>query len=187
MIATVMSVVTLVTSLGTCTMIGDSFGNASAVSVMVGAVLAGDGVALGFPDCIGEGDGEGEGLAVGRGVLFLLGFGVGVGGGTLKRIWHEKSGCVAGHAKPFAASASGYVAGPGEGVAEPPLALGAAVPLLIGVAPTPMLPGGSGLPCCPELKLPEQAASAASMSAANAPLDACAVRRTTRGPSTGSG
>ena len=71
-------------------MTGDSFGSASAVNVMVGVVLAGEGVALGFPDCIGDGDGEGDGLAVGGGVLLLplLGFGVGVGGGTLKRIWH---------------------------------------------------------------------------------------------------
>jgi hypothetical protein len=71
--------------------------------VIVGAVLAGDGVALGFS----VGAGDGEGLAVGGGVFFLLGFGVGVGGGTLKRIWHAKSGCVSGHAKPLAASASG--------------------------------------------------------------------------------
>jgi len=83
-IATVINVVTLVTSLGTCTMAGDSFGNASAVSVIVGAVLAGEGVALGFPDIVGNGDGDG--LAVGGGVFFLLGFGLGVGGGTLKRI-----------------------------------------------------------------------------------------------------
>ncbi len=90
-------------------MTGDSFGNAWALSVIVGAVLAGDGVALGFPDVDGDGDGDGdgEGLAVGVGVCFFPGFGVGVGGGTLKRIWHAKSGCVSGHAKPLAASASG--------------------------------------------------------------------------------
>jgi len=153
-------------------MIGDSFGKASAASVIVGVVVAGDALALGFAEVAGDGEGEGEGLAVGGGVLFLplLGFGVGVGGGTLKRIWHAKSGCVSGHAKPFAASASGYVAGPGDGLDEPPFALGATVLVPpIGVAPT--LPGGgSAPPCWPELKFPEHAAIATSISRANAGL-----------------
>ncbi len=132
---------------------------------MVGAVLAGDGVALGFS----VGAGVGEGVAVGGGVFFLLGFGVGVGGGTLNRIWHAKSGCVSGHAKPLGASASGYVAGPGDGVAELLFAVVPAVEVLAGVAP-PTPPGGSGVPCCPELKLPEHA-PAISMSTASAGLD----------------
>lgn len=53
---------------------------------MVGAVLAGEGVAPGLPDVAGAG--EGDGLAVGGGVFRFDGLGVGVGGGTLKRIWH---------------------------------------------------------------------------------------------------
>src|SRR5437763_6095943 len=66
-IVTVISVTVFMTSFGTCTMTGDSLGSAAAVSVMVGAVLAGDGVALGFTD----GAGVGDGVAAGGGVFVL--------------------------------------------------------------------------------------------------------------------
>lgn len=137
---------------GMCTIFGASFGGACAVSVIdagvgVGlgdaeadALAPGDadpsaaGVGVGVGVGVGEGLGEGDGVAVAFDLAFadFADFGdsegAGVGAGRLKLSVHAYPSAICGHAKPFCASAMGYVALPtapglGDGDAEPPIGM----------------------------------------------------------------